>query len=54
MVLDAGCEMSESKLFSVASEPHYFGTKRFDRIHNKFLYLHSISGLLHDFFNTVI
>ncbi len=50
MALDAGIEMSECKLFEGPSGKPYFGTKRFDRIHNDRLHLHSASGLLNDNF----
>ena len=50
MAKDAGIEISESKLFTGKSNEVYFGTKRFDRIGNKRLHLHSASGLLHDDF----
>jgi len=50
MALDAGIEMSESKLFKGKSGKAYFGTKRFDRIGNKRLHLHSAAGIMHDNF----
>lgn len=50
MALAAGIEMSESKLFQGPSGRSYFGTKRFDRIKNDRLHLHSASGLLNDNF----
>jgi serine/threonine-protein kinase HipA len=50
MALDAGIEMSESKLFKGKSGQAYFGTKRFDRIGNKRLHLHSAAGIMHDNF----
>ncbi len=50
MALDAGIEMSESKLFKGRSGRAYFGTKRFDRDGNKRLHLHSAAGLMHDNF----
>jgi len=50
MALDAGIEMSESKLFKGKSGQAYFGTKRFDRIANKRLHLHSAAGIMHDNF----
>jgi serine/threonine-protein kinase HipA len=50
MALDAGIEMSECKLFEGPSGKPYFGTQRFDRIHNDRLHLHSASGLLNDNF----
>lgn len=50
MALAAGIEMSECRLFEGPSGKKYFATKRFDRIHNDRLHLHSASGLLNDNF----
>ncbi|HWZ22512.1 MAG TPA: type II toxin-antitoxin system HipA family toxin [Cytophagaceae bacterium] len=50
MAIDAGIEMNESKLFKSDSGNVYFGTKRFDRVNNKRLHLHSAAGLMHDNF----
>lgn len=50
MALDAGLTMSESRLFKGKSGMNYFGTKRFDRIDNSRLHLHSAAGLMHDNF----
>lgn len=50
MAVDAGIEMSQCRLFSGATERAYFGTRRFDRVGNQRLHLHSASGLLHDNF----
>lgn len=50
MALDAGIEMSESKLFKGKSGQVYFGTKRFDRIGNNRLHMHSAAGMMHDDF----
>lgn len=50
MALDAGLTMSESRLFKGKSGKNYFGTKRFDRIDNSRLHLHSAAGLMHDNF----
>lgn len=50
MALAAGIEMSECKLFEGKSGATYFATKRFDRIDNERLHLHSASGLLNDNF----
>jgi serine/threonine-protein kinase HipA len=47
---EAGIEMADCKLFEGKSGKYYFGTKRFDRIGNKKLHMHSASGLLHDNF----
>jgi serine/threonine-protein kinase HipA len=50
MALAAGIEMSDCKLFEGPSGRKYFATKRFDRIQNDRLHLHSASGLLNDNF----
>jgi serine/threonine-protein kinase HipA len=50
MALDAGIEMSECKLFKGKSGQVYFGTKRFDRIGNNRLHMHSAAGIMHDYF----
>ena len=50
MAIKAGIEMSECKLFEGKSGQSYFGTKRFDRIENKRLHVHTASGLMHDNF----
>jgi len=50
MAIKAGIEMSECKLFEGKSGQSYFGTKRFDRIENKRLHVHSASGLMQDNF----
>ncbi len=50
MALDAGIEMNSCKLFKGESGRMYFGTKRFDRIENDRLHMHSASGLMHDNF----
>jgi serine/threonine-protein kinase HipA len=52
MACQAGIKMSESRLFESAKKQSFFGTKRFDRIDNKKLHLHSASGLVHDDFRT--
>ncbi len=48
MALDCGIKMSECKLFKGEKGTYYFGAKRFDRINNTKIHLHSASGLLHD------
>ena len=48
MALDAGIEMSESKLFKGKTGKSYFGTKRFDRVGNNRLHMISAAGLFHD------
>jgi serine/threonine-protein kinase HipA len=50
MALDIGIEMSECKLFKGKSGQVYFGTKRFDRIGNNRLHMHSAAGIMHDNF----
>jgi serine/threonine-protein kinase HipA len=50
MAVACGIQMSESKLFFSEKGKVFFGTKRFDRIENKRLHLHSACGLLHDNF----
>ena len=50
MALDAGIEMSACKLFKGKSGQEYFGTKRFDRIGNNRLHMHSAAGMMHDNF----
>jgi serine/threonine-protein kinase HipA len=50
MAIDAGIEMSECKLFKGKSGQAYFGTKRFDRIGNNRLHMHSAAGIMHDNF----
>ncbi len=50
MAVKAGIEMSECRLFKGKSGQLYFGTKRFDRIKNKRIHVHTASGLMHDNF----
>jgi len=50
MAVNAGIEMSECKLFKGKSGQAYFGTKRFDRVGNNRLHVHTASGLMHDNF----
>jgi serine/threonine-protein kinase HipA len=50
MAIDAGIEISTSKLFSGKDNKQFFGTKRFDRNNGMFYHLHSAAGLLHDDF----
>ena len=50
MAIHAGIEMSASKLFKGQSGKMYFGTKRFDRIGNNRVHLHSAAGIMHDNF----
>lgn len=48
MALDAGIEMTESKLFTTKKGNYYFGTKRFDRNGNNRFHMISAAGLTHD------
>lgn len=50
MAKEAKIEMSECRIFKGKSGRSYFGTKRFDRIGNNRLHLHSVAGLLNDDF----
>ncbi len=50
MGLASGIEMSECKLFYGEKNRSYFGTKRFDRVGNKRIHMHSASGIMHDNF----
>lgn len=50
MAVKARIEMSECKLFKGKSGHLYFGTKRFDRIKNSRVHVHTASGLMHDNF----
>lgn len=50
MALAAGLEMNECCLFESTSGHCFFGTKRFDRLGNERLHLHSAAGLMHDNF----
>jgi serine/threonine-protein kinase HipA len=50
MALAANIEMSECKLFESKKGLQIFGTKRFDRIGNNRLHMHSMAGLTHDNF----
>ncbi len=46
----AGIEMTETHLFPAKIGAGYFGTRRFDRIGNKRLHMHTVCGLLHSDF----
>lgn len=48
MASAAGIEMSTCKLFTTSGGNHYFGTKRFDRIGNDRLHVHTASGIMND------
>src|SRR5690606_24437444 len=50
MAQRAGIEVSEFRLFKSNKGQYFFGSRRFDRIHNEKLHLHSVAGLLHDNF----
>ena len=50
MARNAGIEVADFKLFKTKKEKYFFGSKRFDRIGNQKLHLHSVAGLLHDNF----
>ncbi len=50
MAKNAGIEVNEFRLFKSKKGHYFFGSKRFDRIHNEKLHLHSVCGLLHDNF----
>ena len=48
MAQNAGIEVNEFRLFKSKKGNYFFGCKRFDRIKNEKIHLHSASGLLHD------
>lgn len=50
MALAANIEMSECKLLESATGQQVFATKRFDRIGNNRIHMHSMAGLTHDNF----
>jgi serine/threonine-protein kinase HipA len=50
MARNAGIEVADFKLFKTQKGKYFFGSKRFDRIGNQKLHLHSVAGLLHDNF----
>ncbi len=50
MAKKAGIEVNEFRLFRSKKGNCFFGCKRFDRIKNKKIHLHSVAGLLHDNF----
>lgn len=50
MALAAKIEMSESKIIESAKGMQVFATKRFDRLGNHRLHMHSMAGLTHDNF----
>ena len=50
MARNAGIAVTDFRLFKSRKGAYFFGSKRFDRIHNEKLHLHSVAGLLHDNF----
>lgn len=50
MAEKAGIEVNEFRLFKSKNGDYFFGCKRFDRIKNEKIHLHSVAGLLHDNF----
>ena len=50
MARNAGIAVTDFRLFKSKKGSYFFGCKRFDRIHNEKLHLHSVAGLLHDNF----
>lgn len=47
MAKEAGLDVPEAKLFPSKNMNGYFGIKRFDRLDNQRIHMHTISGLLH-------
>lgn len=47
MAVKAGLDVPKAKLFPSRKGQGFFGTKRFDRMKNKAIHMHTISGLLH-------
>ena len=50
MAKNAGIEVADFRLFKSRKGNYFFGSKRFDRIKNKKIHMHSVAGLLHDNF----
>lgn len=50
MAKNARIKVNDYRLFKSKKGAYFFGSKRFDRIHNEKLHLHSVAGLLHDNF----
>jgi serine/threonine-protein kinase HipA len=50
MAKKAGIEVNDFKLFKSQNGNYFFGSKRFDRVGNQKMHLHSVAGLLHDNF----
>ena len=51
LALKSGIQMAPSRLFKGQNNEAFFATRRFDRIKNQKLHLHSLAGLLHDDFD---
>ncbi|MDF3055337.1 MAG: HipA protein [Gammaproteobacteria bacterium] len=47
MAIEAKLNVPEARLFSSRKTAGYFGTKRFDRVQNTPIHMHTLSGLLH-------
>jgi len=47
MAKDAGVEMPETHLFPAKKSRGYFGARRFDRVGDARVHMHSLSGLIH-------
>lgn len=47
MAKESGLEVPEARLFKSKKCGGYFGVKRFDRVENGFLHMHTAGGLLH-------
>ena len=47
MAIDADLTVSEAKLFPSRKGVGFFGVKRFDRVGNKRIHMHTIAGFLH-------
>lgn len=47
MAKKAGIEVNDFKLFKSQNGNYFFGSKRFDRVGNQKIHLHSVAGLLH-------
>jgi serine/threonine-protein kinase HipA len=47
MAVDAGLDVPKARLFKAKKGGGYFGVKRFDRVDDQFIHMHTASGLLH-------
>lgn len=54
MAKAAGIEMPETRLFKGENNKYWFGIKRFDRIGNTRVHMHSVAGLIHSDHRTPI